>query len=864
MKKNYFLLISVLSVAALASCNGTPSSSSVGSSGTSSVTSSETLSSEATKPTTATGAYSYLGKTYEERTDILGLLESYAMNNYLTGLPLFENGGYVMYNPRIQKGTENYIVNYGFGILSEGTITSDMEAETNTAYKKYLHTWDASDPASINALNTDGSQIADLYSYISSSYWGNKMNATKDGYEWYGVLAKEDRPIAVNRNPATGLASKWKFHVRTGEDGLKYATGSSKRTAWNGRNVEIEDYINAFKLLLTQSNGQYRGAELASQTGATGIKGAAAYFKASAKGATEEQLAAAWEGVGIKSGKDDGGYYLEIELAGPTTDFYAMYNLSSGLYEPVPAAFIEEIGGVANYGGYSSDKSTTPVDNILSLAPYYLESWTAGQLITFKKNDSWFERLSTDTSISSRYSIPGVHVSILAGYATDKTIPFKEFLAGKLDSSSIPSDYLADYKTDPRTTSVPGDSVFKLNVNSCTEEQWIEKFGENGSICQTTTDKYWDIKPWMSNSDFLDAMLYSINRFEIATKYGSVPSCDYFGTAYMSNPEEGVSYNSTPQHKQALVKAGLEDEAYLTDSSYERTYGYDLEASRALFERAAKTLVDEGKCKSGDTLNVDIWWMYEYQTTQIGSDVKTYLENAFNTSAANTTYGLTLQINNEAGTNWYDVYYDHLMVGQFDLGFGSIDGNALNPLNFMEVLKSDNSSTFTLNWGPDTSVVSEDLVYDGKIWSYDTLWKAADQGVLVKDSVEIPPVVLTFGYDGKGYVVNEDGSVTFSVTYTLNNTKEALGETAENVDECSVEIIDWFVYGPYTDDAVGVEATQEGSTVSFTLDAETAAELIQSNKGYLAVGCDYSVTILGAISESYTMELLLVDSGTAE
>ena len=57
----------------------------------------------------------------------------------------------------------------------------------------------------------------------------------------------------------------------------------------------------------------------------------------------------------------------------------------------------------------------------------------------------------------------------------------------------------------------------------------------------------------------------------------------------------------------------------------------------------------------------------------------------------------------------------------------------LDPLGFMEVLKSDNTSGFTLNWGPDTSSMEEDkIIYDGKEWSFDGLWTAATKGAIVE------------------------------------------------------------------------------------------------------------------------------------
>ena len=887
MKKKSFLLIaslalvSTLGLSTLAACGETSSSAPATSE---TPTTSAPVSSEETPKVSAamgydsgtfdveglqgggSGAFSYAAESYAVKTEILGKLEAYAYNNALTGLPLFENGGYVMYNSRITKGSENYIPGYGFGILAEGSIKSDLPTETKTEWKKYLHTSDASDPASINALDDSGSQVSDLYSYISSSYWDVKMRADKAGYEWYGNLAKENKPVAVDADPATGMAQTWKFHVRTGADGLKYRTGSDKRTAWDNKPVELEDYVNAFKVLLTKKNNLYRGAEMAGKTDYSGIKGAGTYFNSSADGFN----ATAWENVGVKSGTDEGGAYLEITLAAPTTQFYAMYALSSQLYTPIPAQFIEDIGGIENYGKYSKDKSTAPIDNILSLAPYTLEYWQEDQVITFKKNDSWFG-LGLD-GFKTRYTIPGIKISIIKAAASDPNAVFKEFLANKLDSAGIPSDYLDQYKNDPRATTTTGDAVFKLNINSTTEEQWEALFGEHGSVARTAKGDYWNVKPWMSNKNFLDGLMYSINRKEIAEKYGSNPSCDYFGSAYMSDPENGQSYNGTQEHKDALIEAGLETEASLAGN---KLYGYRLEVAKEKFSAAINELKTAGKIKDGDTLEIDVWWMYPQHTTRYGADVKTYLETAFNNSAAAKSGNIKLQVNNDAVETWSDVYYKHLMVGQFDLGFGSISGNTLNPLNFMEVLKSDNSSGFTLNWGPDTSKLDPTLSYDNKNWSFDTLWRAGDQGILVKEGAELPPVVISYGKDDA--VVEEDGSVTIRAHFDVATSLPGIDWSGASVDVLDFFLFDGdsnvvpfavnvgegvFVnYGDYADiadyvSAVDVSKVAEG-VVSVTITPEFAYYLAE-NVGGVYLGCDYDLTIGGYATENNVLSTILL------
>ena len=125
------------------------------------------------------------------------------------------------------------------------------------------------------------------------------------------------------------------------------------------------------------------------------------------------------------------------------------------------------------------------------------------------------------------------------------------------------------------------------------------------------------------------------------------------------------------------------------------------------------------------------------------------------------------------------------MLGQFDLGFGSISGNPLNPLDFCNVLSSDQSISggFTLNWGLDTNNPDEDaLVYNGQRWSFDALYTAANSVAIVKDGAYVPAVSFVDEVTTK----NADGTITSTLTVKANAFSasakekiEALGGTAE-------------------------------------------------------------------------------------
>ena len=669
----------------------------------------------------ANGFLDYSQKRGIERADILGQLEKYAVDNKLTGIPFMGNAGYVMYANGVVKGTNTYIPGYGFGILSEGRIDADLVGEETPAYARYYHTYETSDPKKINMMNDKGSVVSDLQSYTTASYWGTEMNEEKDGYIWVGDLATIDRPIAIDPDE-DGASTTFKFPVKVGDE-LKYSINTSvdRLKKYDGQAVTLEDYITPYQIYYTQSYGLKRSSENLKY--ASSIAGAQEYYNASKAGFNEE----AWKNIGIKAYVDetDGKSYLQFTFKGKCTPFFAMYYLASGMFAPVPKQFVLDCGGASNtdlktgvlaWGASSTDGTEGPADHWLSTGPYYIEAWNDDQNIIFKKNTRYADH--------GRYQIPGVHVNILKAASSDPNAAFREFLDNKLTSAGIPSDYLAQYRNDPRATMTGNSSIFKLNVNTCDADRWEELFGEYGSITQTEKADYWEVEPAMAIPEFLDGINYSINRKEFANKVGRGVGYEFFAENYLIDPENGVYYNDTEQHK-----AAIESFVKGTDGT-----GYSLELAKASFKAAADKLIENGDYNVGDKVTVEIAWMEESDETDYGGPIKEYIESAFNSSGAD----LTLEIELWHGAQWDDVYYKKMMVGQFDIGFGSISGNSYDPLNFLEVLKSDNSSGMTLNWGPDTNAVDGTINYDGRIWSFDALWTAADQGALVGDGAIVP------------------------------------------------------------------------------------------------------------------------------
>lgn len=784
--------------------------------------------------TTRGSAESFVESSYSDREEILGLLEEYAIKNNLTGLVLYDDGGYVQYNSRAQFPTKQtgtnaagtptyeYVTGYGFGLVSEGSLSGPLTGVTT--YQDYYHTFETSDPKTLNYMDDKGSVVGSYNPYVSGSYFDTRLNSTKDGYEWFASLATEDNVVEGHARPLPKsgdsvntaatlktMSTDYRVYVRTD---IKYNTAGAYASTYAGRTVALEDYLTPFKELFNQKNGLARGAE--NLTGASSIKGVAAYYNATSAGFD----ATAWDGVGIKTGTDSKGSYIDFTFNTACTPFYASYYLSSSLYSPLPASFLEEIGGIKLYGSFSADASKTPVDTTLSVGPYVVENWQPDSEFVLKKNTL----ASTDVlGGTNRYKIPGIHVNILAAASTDSLAAWNEYKANKLDGVGIPRDKLATEKNAAYTQVTKGSSTTKLNINTCTQEEWERYFGENGLITKTSKSDYWDVEAALSNDDFLMGLNLALDRTTYATNHGVTPSLNYFSDNYLIDPENGISYNETDTHKNLMASIYGENwDSYNYASNKDKAIEY--------FQAATAKLLADGAYSAGDKITIEIAWQAEAQIENNGAEIKEFLETTFNNPAVCNNQ-LELVINNVSVPVWSDVYYKKMMVGQFDIGFGGISGNTLNPINFMEVLKSDNSSGFTLNWGTDTNSTENLITYKGKQYTYDALFQAADTGCVVDASGAL---AKTYDAALAKNVKGADGTRDVVIKFAASNIADVVSVDVETVYVC------WYDGEEYEE--VEVEFTIEGDEIRLTV----SKEIVERYQGSISFDVYFSQTLNGA------------------
>ena len=293
---------------------------------------------------------------------------------------------------------------------------------------------------------------------------------------------------------------------------------------------------------------------------------------------------------------------------------------------------------------------------------------------------------------------------------TDTTDEEKIKIVSLLENYVAVNHMISPCLTDNRTG---------LNYNTCDQDTWEYLFGENGTICQTKKDDYWQVKPIMHNSSFLEGINYCLDHQKYAEIYGDICKKDnicflddthLFETS--DNEYTSLNYNSSEDHL-SVVKKYVDG----TDG-----YGFSLEKAKALFKKASEDLINEGKYKVGDKIELELTYYkdkkYQLNNVEAMNLTKQNIIESFNGCGG----GLSLSITdweNENGV-WSDAFYYKMMKGQYDIGFGMIGGGVFYNCARLLTLKSD-GSYFTLNWGTMTNEVSELLCYKKQLFSYDAL-----------------------------------------------------------------------------------------------------------------------------------------------
>lgn len=804
-----------------------------------------------------------------ERSKITAELEKFALKNGLTGVSLSDDGGYALYNDRVSSpllDTDSYLAGYGFGTFDYGKLTKPLAGETTQAFKMYYHSQidPSQDKGTVNYLNSDQAAVSDMYSYMSAGYFKTQLNQNYDAYEYVGNLARVSEPIPVNMDEKTGLATKWRIPVWVGgttdnagkgiKANLGFRTSSSKFKSYDKKFITLDDYLTPFKLLATQSVGWYRGAEQAGENTANRqIKGFAEFYNSS-KNATSlpsNEEFSSQVGVSLDYEKNE----VIIEFNAGFTQEFAIYQIDGLWSNPMNEAFIKELGkgdviaGAKLYG--TTPSGMTPADTSLSVGPYYCENYLSGQFITFKKNEDWF--VKTDSYNRPIFQIEGYHIKPNSALATDSRAAVQAWENNLVESCSVIDDVWEKYLNDPRKKSVLGSNQQKFTFNRMDKLLWDQFFGKNGTWSKQFNKGEagnWEVKPIASNDMFFYALNLGVDRLGFAEKFHRNPSVDYQNPIAKVNPVTGELYNNSPEHKAAIKYVygdSFDDLSMTTDlaTSYMRVaIEEELAAGHYTLGTESKpTVVSLGLGTVDDTYYRDrVAVIEENWASEFNTAVLTYKDANGNNPliGENKKPLIKFELSEtyvNADTSVNDLIMGGMWTGKFDIQYAYlINGNAYDTINNMNILMSDKMGGFELNFAVDTTLPSGDIYYDGRYWSFNSLWSTCNGGAVIgSNGVEINDVISLSLTEAAMSADKQSATLKFKVSQNV----EGLTGTV------STSTKPYFLCNDLSNYADCSSFNVEGDTVTITIKADNfidGSNVGQPGKTYFEGYVTYTVT----------------------
>lgn len=624
--------------------------------------------------------------TIENKGRIFSALENYLLENVYAGVPLYTGASRVMYADRVSLFSEDFNGVMGFGVeFSDFTADDSTVLMYGDTYGEVGEkTWRASfttDPTSLNPWTADDSNSSDFIDLFTGSLYKFYFDASKTGYEINGEQATGD-PVPVDPETINGkvYSRVWEIELETGLEWTFHPDTDTSGFAAGFEVIDADDYLWTWQYGMDQA--WFRTLSGGGDFISSGIKNAAEYLAGTAT----------WEEVGMKN--VDGKIQLTYNT--DKTMFDIKYQLAGSW-----TAICEELYMDLGVEGYGLSPETVASSGI-----YVFDTWTSGQLLDFVKNDNYpHAELHNWTGQQFRY------------IETDEQ-RFEEFLAGRLDSSTIPSARIDEFISDPRVKVSPAATTWRLNINSfgteANRDAYIAQYPEFGLADDFVPE------PILQYKEMRQALYFGFDRYEAAINVVKtyLPAFTYFASTYFLDAESGMSVRGTV------------DGALTLDTFGAGTYGFVPDAAVAYFKSAVEKGIRDGYYVAGTVDNyttIELGLIYASSGNTGAQNMVAELVQQYETLLVDDVNFVNIDIvvsDVEFPTN----YYNFQIIANCDMGIGGISGSLMDAPSFLDVYNDNNLSGFTMSWGIDTHSVVIPVTYNNlagdtvsEYWSYNAL-----------------------------------------------------------------------------------------------------------------------------------------------
>ena len=607
--------------------------------------------------TPPTGFFNFKFASTELRHYFMSVAESYLMNNMYAGIPLYASGGFNLYSSRLQLPVDEYVAVMGFGTsfatmsADDSTVLMD-DGEFGVAGEYTYRTSISTNAGTWNQWIYDTATDSTLMGVYMDALYVYEFNDDKSGYEVVESMASGS-PVAIDSGLTEYgkvISTTWQIPLRDDLVWYYHDDTDISGLAAGHEVIDANDFIETFKLALDE--GWFRaisgGGDFLNT--ATGIENAQEYVDGEI----------AWSEVGLKVIDD---LTIEMTFVNDMSDWNVRYFLSSFVMTPINIELYDSLW----------DDSTPPVNSygtdevtIAYHGAYYVDYYEADKIFRMLENPNFH---SPDNFFFTGYTF-----SVIA----DATISFQEFVAGKLEGASLPTSFYDEYKDHPGIKQIPGAHEYRLFINALETDEAARAMFPEGS---------WVPEPILANQNFKMAMFFAVDRQYLAEEVLKTYTTNMFifTGAYIVDAELGVPYRSTEE--------GISVGEGLSPS----THGFNPDVATAYFKAAIRQLIEEGTYSAGTAENPTIIniKLHNYANSEsqalFGAYMKTTYEALFQDDV-NHVY-VEIEVIPRA---FPDIYYDFMMVGEFDLSIGASIKNLVLPLKETGYLKVSSVRYFSL------------------------------------------------------------------------------------------------------------------------------------------------------------------------
>jgi ABC-type oligopeptide transport system substrate-binding subunit len=649
---------------------------------------------------------------------------------------MFANGGFALYSDRMQLPVDEYVAVMGMGTsfatmsADDSTVLMD-DGEFGVAGEYTYRTTLSGNPPTFNQWTYDDATSSDVISLFTGALYDYEFNADKTGYVVVPSMAASvpDPVDGEMLDSGTYVSKTWQITLR---DDLVWSFHDDIDTTGFDMVIDANDYVYTYQLALDLEwfRAVSGGGDFLNAT--QEVVGAQAYVDAggSLDGGTGD-----WATVGINLIDD---LTFEFVFENDMSEWNVKYWLSSFVMTAISEDLYDAVG----------DQYGTSATTIAGSGIYDLDYYEADKVLRYSKNDTFAQ---ADTYFFTHYT-----QMIIEESATR----FDEFIAGKTDSATLPSEDYEDYANHPGLVRIPGATTFRMMINGLgTEEAQREQF----------PDGSWIPEPILANQDFKMALYFAIDRLKLAEEVlkTSTTQMYLFSDAYLVDAELGIPYRDTD----AGISVG--------DGLSPSTNGYNEDAAIAYWKLAIDQMIADGSYEAGTIANptaIDIDFLITSGSASMVL-LGEYIESAFEAAFTDSEHNIYVDIHVTMADFPYN-YYSHMMPGEFDLAYGGISGSTLDAASFLDTYSSDNRSGFTLNWGITTANADIELAYTTpagleviEMWSFDAIVSALNGEVYLSEGTEasVPAAKdFTITQNSVEFTIDQFSSPEFeNITYTV-------------------------------------------------------------------------------------------------